>query len=84
MVYKCHWGGLAVFYLFIMAPSVAQLATETVDAVQATKENIKAQEIKADNVCITFTFNTLLYFSAKKNLNSLMPGTLIPTLLPLR
>jgi hypothetical protein len=50
-----------------MAPSVAQVAPETqaVDPIQATKENIKAQEIKADNVCITFTFNPVLYFSNK-------------------
>ena len=48
-----------------MTPSVAQLAPETVDPVQAAKENIKTQEIKADNVCIAFTSNTLLYFSKK-------------------
>ena len=48
-----HW--------FIMAPSVAQLAPETVDPIKVAKENIKAQEIKVDNVCITF--HTLLYFS---------------------
>ena len=44
-----------------MAPSVAQVTPETVDPVQAIKENIKAQEIKVENVCITSTFDTLLF-----------------------
>ena len=46
-----------------MAPSVAQVAPETVDPIQAIKENIKAQEIKVDNVRITSTSTILLYFS---------------------
>jgi hypothetical protein len=42
-----------------MSPSVAQLTPETVDPVKVAKENIKAQEVKSDNVSIAFTFTSL-------------------------
>jgi len=35
-----------------MAPSIAQLAPETVDTVQIEKQNTKVQEVKVDNVCV--------------------------------
>jgi hypothetical protein len=56
-----------------MAPSVAQLAPETVD----TKQNIKTQEVKTDNVCIDLTFIYFIFFI------SMISGTLLPILLPL-
>ena len=42
-----------------MAPSIAQLAPETPDAVEVAKENIKVQEVKVNNVRILFH---LLFF----------------------
>ena len=59
-----------------MAPSVAQLAPETVDAVQAAKD-IKAQEVKVDNVSafIQSLFSSIFFV--------VMAGTIVPILLPL-
>ena len=37
-----------------MAPSVAQLAPETVNTLEVAKKNKEAQEVKADNVCNFF------------------------------
>ena len=61
-----------------MSPSVAQLTPDTVDSVKVAKENIKAQEVKSDNVSIAFIRLTSLSL-----LISFLPGTLLPILLPL-
>ena len=66
------------FFLFTMAPSVAQLAPETVDAIQAAKEDIKAQEVKVDNVSAFISIALFLKF-----LFVVMAGTIVPILLPL-
>ena len=44
-----------------MAPSVAQLAPETVNAPEVKKRNIEAQQVKTDNVCNIFRITAYFF-----------------------